>query len=118
MILGFGVDIVDVARFGEHLDATPGLRERLFTAAERNLELASLAARFAAKEATIKAFGGPIGSWHDVWVDTVASGQPVLQFDGDVLAAAATRGVTSQHVSLSHDGGVAIATVILEGGTP
>ena len=59
--LGVGIDVVDIARFGESLQRTPGLRERLFTDAERERPLASLAARFAAKEALAKALGAPSG---------------------------------------------------------
>ena len=61
MILGVGIDVVDIARFGETLTRTPAMRDRLFTAAERERPLASLAARFAAKEALAKALGAPDG---------------------------------------------------------
>lgn len=114
MILGVGVDVVELARFASRLDDTPSLRERLFTEAERDLPVRSLAARFAAKEATIKAFGGPVGQWHDIWVERAESGQPLLRFGGAVAERAAALGVSRQLVSLSHDGPVAIATVILE----
>ncbi|HET8982059.1 MAG TPA: holo-ACP synthase, partial [Pedococcus sp.] len=66
MIIGVGIDVVDVERFGQTLERTPTLRERLFTEAERELVLNSLAARFAAKEALAKALGAPVGlHWHD-----------------------------------------------------
>ena len=55
MILGLGIDVVDIDRFGDTLARTPALRERLFTDSERDLPLHSLAARFAAKEALAKA---------------------------------------------------------------
>lgn len=115
MILGIGVDVVDVARFERHLDQTPTLRERLFVESERLLPIQSLAARFAAKEATIKAFGGPLGTWHDVWVESDATGQPRLRFEGSAAAIASDRGVTATHLSMSHDGGVATAFVVVEG---
>lgn len=115
MILGIGVDVVDIARFERTLDATPALRERLFVESERALPVHSLAARFAAKEATIKAFGGPLGSWHEVWVEPETSGRPVLRLDGAAAALAAGRGVARTHLSLSHDGGIATAFVIIEG---
>jgi holo-[acyl-carrier protein] synthase len=68
-VVGVGIDVVDVARFGESLDRTPGLRERLFTPGEATHRLASLAARFAAKEAVAKALGAPVGmAWHDAEV--------------------------------------------------
>ena len=114
MIVGLGVDVVELERFVRHLASTPGLRERLFTEAERELAPASLAARFAAKEATIKALGGPVGTWHDVWVERAESGAPLLQFSGAVLQRVADLGASRRHLSLSHDGAVAIATVILE----
>ena len=75
----------------------------------------SLAARFAAKEALAKALGAPAGlTWHDCEVMTDEEGRPSLQLQGSVLAAALSKGATRWHVSLSHDGGVAIASVILE----
>lgn len=114
MIVGIGIDVVDIDRFSRTLEQTPSLRERLFTESERDLPIASLAARFAAKEATIKAFGGPVGTWHDVWIEALESGQPMLKFGGQALALAGERAVTSAHVSLSHDGSVATAIVILE----
>ena len=61
MILGIGVDVVDIARFEAALERTPALRERLFTEVERPLATRSLAARFAAKEAVAKALGAPQG---------------------------------------------------------
>ena len=62
MIVGLGIDVVDVERFGETLARTPAMRERLFTATELTRPLASLAARFAAKEALAKALGAPAAS--------------------------------------------------------
>ena len=115
MILGIGVDVVDVARLARSIEATPSLRERLFTETERELPLNSLAARFAAKEATIKAFGGPVGGWHEVWVERSESGKPELRFEGAAAELARSRGVQQVHLSLSHDGPVATAFVILEG---
>ena len=66
MILGLGVDLVDVARFEATLLRTPALGPRLFTERERGLPVRSLAARFAAKEALAKALGAPRGlHWTD-----------------------------------------------------
>ncbi|MFM6973568.1 MAG: holo-ACP synthase [Agromyces sp.] len=114
MILGIGVDVVDVARFERQVSETPALIERLFVPSERVESTASLAGRFAAKEALIKAMGGPCGSWHDVWVERQDSGQPLLRFSGAVLDGLQARGLTSSHLSLSHDGGIATAFVVLE----
>ncbi|MDT4996937.1 MAG: holo-[acyl-carrier protein] synthase [Pseudonocardiales bacterium] len=121
MIVGVGIDVVPVARFAEALDRTPGLAARLFTPAElvtpagdsRTAE--SLAARFAAKEALAKALGAGGGMhWLDAEVSTDAAGQPSLTTAGTVAQRAAGLGVTRWHVSLSHDGGIAAATVIAE----
>jgi len=115
MILGVGIDVVDVGRFEEALDRTPTLRERLFTEQERERPLASLAARFAAKEALAKALGAPTGMhWHDAEVVSEATGNPQFAIRGSVLARAEALGARSVHVSLSHDAGIASAVVILE----
>ena len=69
MIVGVGIDVVDVARFEQTLQRTPGLLTRLFTDAERHLPINSLAASFAAKEALAKSLGAPAGlRWTDAWV--------------------------------------------------
>jgi holo-[acyl-carrier protein] synthase len=115
VILGVGIDVVDIARFGETLERTPAMRTRLFTPAERDRSPASLAARFAAKEALAKALGAPKGmGWLDAEVVNDASGDPRLEMRGSVLARADELGVASVHVSLSHDAGIASAVVILE----
>jgi holo-[acyl-carrier protein] synthase len=115
MIVGVGIDVVDVERFGVTLDRTPALRERLFTEHERARALASLAARFAAKEALAKALGAPAGMhWLDAEVRTDNSGQPSFELIGSVAARAVELGVKHVHVSLSHDAGIASAVVVLE----
>src|SRR4051812_1811849 len=112
MIVGVGIDVVDVARFAVTLERTPALRRRLFTAEEQTRPLASLAARFAAKEALAKALGAPGGlRWVDAEVRTDDTGRPSLVLTGTVAARAAAIGVTSSHVSLSHDAGIASAVV-------
>lgn len=116
MIVGVGIDVVDVERFGETLKRTPGLRDRLFTEEERGLPLNSLAARFAAKEALAKALGAPVGlQWHDATVRRGEDGRPHLQISGTVEARAEALGVHALHVSLSHDAGIASAVVVAEG---
>ena len=115
MILGVGIDVVDIARFGETLARTPAIRERVFTEQERVRPLASLAARFAAKEALAKALGAPTGmDWQDAEVVNAPSGDPRLEMRGSVLARANDIGVQQVHVSLSHDAGIASAVVVLE----
>ena len=115
MIVGVGIDVVDVARFGQTLERTPALVQRLFTEAEQGLPLASLAARFAAKEALAKALGAPVGlRWVDASVTRDGAGRPHLAVTGTVAARAAELGVASLHVSLSHDAGIASAVVVAE----
>ncbi|GAA1166340.1 holo-ACP synthase [Nocardioides aquiterrae] len=115
MILGVGIDVVDIERFGESLERTPGLVGRIFTPAEASRPLASLAARFAAKEALAKALGAPSGMhWHDAEVVSESSGRPLFEVRGSVAARAAELGVSSVHLSLSHDAGIASAVVVLE----
>jgi holo-[acyl-carrier protein] synthase len=120
MILGIGVDTVGIDRFARGLERTPALRQRLFTEAERELPVRSLAARFAAKEALIKALGGSGGlGWHDLEVVTGQdrapsfAGSPALTREFATLRGAASASVRA-HLSLTHDGGFATAFVILE----
>jgi holo-[acyl-carrier protein] synthase len=115
VIVGVGIDVVDIARFEQALRRTPGLRDRLFTETERPMAVRSLAARFAAKEALAKALGAPGGLlWTDAEIRRAPGGRPTLHVEGTVAAAAAQRGVGRWHVSLSHDGGIATAVVIAE----
>jgi holo-[acyl-carrier protein] synthase len=122
VIVAVGIDVVLVARFEQALIRTPRLAERLFTVAERHTRSGaprspeSLAARFAAKEAVAKALGAPRGlNWHDCEIVADADGRPWLMVAGTVAAAAAQRGITRWHLSLSHDGGIASAMVLAEG---
>lgn len=122
MIIGVGIDVAEIDRFGAALERTPELAHRLFIEDELILPsgerrgIASLAARFAAKEALAKALGAPAGlHWTDAEVYVEDSGQPKLRVQGTVEARAQELGVRSWHVSLSHDAGVASAVVIAEG---
>ncbi|MFC9248806.1 holo-ACP synthase [Streptomyces sp. NPDC057136] len=122
MIIGVGIDVAEIERFGAALERTPQMAERLFLDSELTLPsgerrgIASLAARFAAKEAVAKALGAPGGlHWADAEVYVEDSGQPRLRVRGTVAARAAELGVRHWHVSLSHDAGVASAVVIAEG---
>jgi holo-[acyl-carrier protein] synthase len=77
--------------------------------------MASLAARFAAKEALAKALGAPGNlSWHDAEVVSENSGRPVFRMRGTVAARAELLGAVHVHLSLSHDAGIASAVVVLE----
>ncbi|MER7990458.1 holo-ACP synthase [Streptomyces noursei] len=122
VIIGVGIDVAEIDRFEAALRRTPELAHRLFNETELNLSsgerrgIASLAARFAAKEAVAKALGAPGGlRWTDAEVYVEETGQPRLRVQGTVAARAAELGVRSWHVSLSHDAGVASAVVIAEG---
>ena len=115
MILGVGIDVVDVDRFTRTLQRAPRLRDRLFTDAEQQLPPASLAARFAAKEALAKALGAPVGlHWRDAEVHRGEDGRPHLIMQGTVEKRATELGVRRTHVSLSHDAGIASAVVLVE----
>jgi len=115
MIVGVGVDLVDLARFERAVDRTPRLRDRLFAQSERDLPLRSLAGRFAAKEALIKALGSSDGvRWLDIEVITGAEGDPGFRLAGTTASVVDRRGITALHLSMSHDAGIAMAFVVAE----
>ncbi|HWD71772.1 MAG TPA: holo-ACP synthase [Actinomycetota bacterium] len=113
-----GIDVVQVARLQAALERWPRLAERLFTDRERRYAAGrphpteSLAARFAAKEAAMKALGQgwPKVSWQDIEI-VRGEGRPELRLTGQ---AAALAGDGRLALSLAHDGGLAVAQVILE----
>jgi holo-[acyl-carrier protein] synthase len=112
MIDGIGIDVVDIKRFHESLERTPGLREKLFTEGERTVNESSLAARFAAKEALYKALSPDHGlAWHDVEVINQLNGKPAFLFRGQIADLVDGASV---HLSLSHDAGIASAMVVIE----
>lgn len=116
MIIGIGVDVVELARFAAALERAPRLRERFFGEAERALPPASLAARFAAREAAVKALGGIRGlSLRDFEVTGGAGSRPEFRFSPAAQATLAGLGVARVHLSLSHDAGIATAFVVAEG---
>jgi holo-[acyl-carrier protein] synthase len=118
VIVGIGVDVVDVARLERSLERTPALAGRVFTDGERAYAAASvarLAARFAAKEAAAKALGAPPeATWREAEVVVDSSGRPSLRVSGRFAEIAAAAGVRTWHLTLSHDGGVAVAFVVAE----
>ena len=115
MIVGVGVDVVEVARLAAALERTPSLRDRIFTPGEQQqTRTESLAARFAAKEAVAKVLGAPGLPWTDAEVVSEDSGKPRLVVTGSAKQAADALGVASWHLSLSHDGGIATAFVVAE----
>lgn len=121
MIIGIGVDVVDLARFERATTRTPRVLSRLFAQSEQwdgaaKRSLSSLAARFAAKEAVIKAIGDSTGvRWHDMAVVSDSLRNPSIEVYDALADIVAARGISTIHLSMSHDAGVAIAYVIAEG---
>jgi len=123
MILGLGVDVCPVVRIGEILERQgDAFADRVFTAGEIGYAGTGrarderLAARFAAKEATIKALGSAEGlRWRDIEVENAPDGAPSLRLAGAAEDRRRSLGASAVHLSLSHAGGVAVAVVILEG---
>jgi holo-[acyl-carrier protein] synthase len=124
VIVSIGIDIIEVRRIREVLARTPRFAERVFTAAERAycdsrgaVAAQHYAARFAAKEAALKALGtgwrGGIG-WQDVEISARESGAPFLILNGEVQKLFERSGATAAHLSLSHTSEHAIAQVVLE----
>ena len=119
MIVGIGVDLVDIARFERTLERTPRLLERLFSVKERELKPRSLAARYAAKEALIKALGGSDGvHWTEIEIASEESGRPYFVLAGSTADVIVERGIATLHLTMSHDAGLATAFVVAEGGQP
>lgn len=118
-MLGIGIDAVDVDRFRKLLERRPHLRQRLFTTAEltslngRTDDAASLAARFAVREATMKALGVGLGAFdfHDVSVAKAETGEPQLIITGRAETLANAHGVSTWHVSITHTDTTAMAVV-------
>lgn len=127
MIVGIGVDLVEVGRveamLTEHGDR---FLSRVFTVRERSLGRARgatagtfFAGRWAAKEAVAKALGcgfGPRCGWQEVEIAADAAGRPVVELQGAARATAAELGVRRLQVSLSHERHYATAMVVAEGG--
>ncbi len=124
MIVGIGLDVVEVGKVRELLATQQAFEERVFTPAERRDcagradKAEALAARFAAKEACFKALGTGWSqgvSFLQVEVQRGDGGVPRLGLSGQAAERARVRGVQHLHVSLTHSAGVAAAAVILEG---
>jgi holo-[acyl-carrier protein] synthase len=122
-IVGLGTDLVEVARFRLALERRSRLAERLFSDAEREYAFRqkdpakSLAARFGAKEAVMKALG--VGLWRfafrDVEVVRQRGGAPTVRLDGKAAVLAAERGVTDWRLSLTHTETMALAVAVALG---
>ena len=124
MIISIGIDIIEVRRVRETIERTPRFAERVFTAAERAycesrgaVAAQHYAARFAAKEAALKAlqtgWSGGI-SWQDVEVSAKASGAPLILFHGRARELYEQTEATRAHLSIAHTSEHALAEVILE----
>lgn len=119
-MVGLGIDVVDLDRFRAVLARRPRVAERLFTDGERSYAALQrdptrrLAARFAAKEAAMKALGVGLGAFkfHDVEVVRLSSGAPSLRLAGRAQALAHDQGVREWRVSLTHGDLVAEAVVV------
>lgn len=118
-MIGIGIDAVDIDRFRLSLERTPSLRQRLFTPEEldylasRKDPVPGLAARFAAREAAMKALDLGLGAWdfHDLSVGRDGIGPPKLIVVGKALEVARQYGVSGWKVSLTHTDTVAMAVV-------
>ncbi len=124
MIISIGIDIIEVSRVREVLLRTPRFIERVYTERERAycesrgaVSAQHYAARFAAKEAALKALGtgwsGGI-AWQDIEISALDGGAPILIFSGRVLELYEQSGAAAAHLSMSHTSEHAIAQVILE----
>ena len=119
-MIGVGLDAVDIDRFRRLLDRRPGIVDRVFTPGEQKLlttradPAPGLAARFAAKEAAMKALGVGLGSvgLRELEVVTSASGAPSVVATGRAAELVERLGVTSLLVSLTHTGAIAGAVVV------
>jgi holo-[acyl-carrier protein] synthase len=123
LILGLGIDVASIERMQGVLDRHgERLWTRVLTAGEqaqlakRRDRAVALAGRWAAKEASVKAFAGRAGAlWHDFEVVRGPHGEPTMHFHGRAAMLAARLGVARALVSITHDAGVAAAVVVLEG---
>jgi holo-[acyl-carrier protein] synthase len=121
-VIGMGIDAVDVERFRRLLIRRPGFVQRIFTEAERAFVSAridpvpGLAARFAAKEATMKALGTGLGGLRFTEVEVLgsSSGAPHLEVSGLAARRAEALGVSRWHVSLTHTEALAAAVVVAD----
>ena len=124
MIFGVGTDVVEIGRiekalerFGERFAKRILCPPELKRFEKHKLKANYLAKRFAAKEAFTKALGTGIhapANWHGVWVANLPSGKPILDFSTELRLLMEKKGVSSSHVSLTDERGIAMATVILE----
>lgn len=123
MILGLGVDVCPVERIQGVVDRQgDAFVKRVFTAKEieyagdNRVTMERLAARWAAKEATIKALGAPKGmQWTEMEVVKAENGAPSMRLHGIAEIRAKELGVSRTLLTLTHAGGIAVAVVVMEG---
>lgn len=124
MIVGVGCDIIEIERIARAIKSESFIR-RVFTAEEAaycqrrgQQAVASFAARFAAKEAVLKALGTGLreGSLQEIAVDNDGLGKPLVQLSGHFAMLAKQLGVKNIQISLSHSRELATAYVIMEDG--
>jgi len=128
MIVGTGVDLCEIARVRRLLDRwRERFLDRVFTAEEQAYALARhdpaehLAARFAAKEATLKALGTGLSMgvrWREIEVLRPRGQRPTIALSGRAATIGRARGVHRLHLSLTHDGGLALAQVLAVADAP
>lgn len=119
-VVGVGVDLCEVDRMRTVLERTPSFGTRVFTGAERAYcerrrdPAERYAARFAAKEAVLKAMGAGIGSCPLAAIEVVAarSGAPSVVLHGRAAELAHERGITTWHLSMTHTGALAQAIAV------
>lgn len=122
MVLGVGIDVIDIDRMRGLLSRRPQVAERLFSELEQEYSYQHkdpsqrFAVRFAAKEAVMKALQAGFGSidWRDVEVTRDESSAPQVRLSGRAAERAAGKGITSWHISLSHSEASAVAVVIAQ----
>jgi len=115
MIVGIGVDLVDLKRFEAQLKTNPKLLDRVFHKLEKTYTPRQLAGSWAAKEAVIKAVGDIEGiQLSEISVVRDSLGKPWLNAEGATAARLTEAGIAKLHLSLSHDGQMLIAYVVAE----
>ena len=123
MVMGTGIDIIEVRRVASALEQAR-FQERVYTPQERaycdgrgRQRICSYAARWAAKEAVLKAFGTGLrqGTLQDIAISHDAAGCPQVVLTGYFAALAAERGIQTVHISLSHVHDYAVAQCVMEG---
>lgn len=125
MIVGIGVDEVEVPRMADVLARTPTMRERLFTPAEQayadaaqpGMAAQRYAARFAAKEAVLKSLGAGLGACSFTDIEVVrdeGTGRATLALHGAAAELAVEHGATKLHLSMTHTAERAVAFVVAE----